>query len=261
MIPIEPVPSSMLSAHPIDMERNCFATWSPKSVRIGPTAVPTVLMKSVQSLNGFAEALGDGELVVFAVVFFFFFFGWHAHQSSRIEVCVYRYAGGAGKVGLPINWVLRSPITKFRANAQPQVRQPQAESSEDKDDESSSSPLGRSGHNPSLACRMLRKDATGAHAAPTMWVATNGEPDRTRSWHAIFLPGFSHMRFPDYADKIHWYGLIPSSQWMQFNGGVRTEVWSVKTLSCYDLFVAYLRENCCSYRSTRELICRMMKRE
>ena len=63
----------MLSAHPIDMERNCFVACSPKSVRIGPTAVPTVLKKSVQSLNGFAEALGDGGFVVFVVVIVFFF--------------------------------------------------------------------------------------------------------------------------------------------------------------------------------------------
>ena len=62
----------MLSAHPIDMERNCFVACSPKSVMIGPTEVPTVLKKSVQSLNGFAEALGDGELVVFAGAIFFF---------------------------------------------------------------------------------------------------------------------------------------------------------------------------------------------
>ena len=61
----------MLSAHPIDMERNCFVACSPKSVMIGPTEVPTVLKKSVKS-NGFAEALGDGELVVFAGAILFF---------------------------------------------------------------------------------------------------------------------------------------------------------------------------------------------
>ena len=49
MTPIGPVASRILSAHPIDMDRNCFVASSPNSVTSGPTAVPMVLMKSDQS--------------------------------------------------------------------------------------------------------------------------------------------------------------------------------------------------------------------
>ena len=91
MIPIGSVASSMLSAHPIDMKRNCFVTCSSKSVMIGPTEVPTVLKKSVQSLDGFAEALEDGKLVVFAgAIFFFFFF-----DDMHIKVVEQKYRTAA----------------------------------------------------------------------------------------------------------------------------------------------------------------------
>lgn len=62
-----PMVSKMLSGHPIDTERNCFVVCSPKRVRIGPTDVPTVLMKSVQSLAAAVGVGGNGpEVVVFA---------------------------------------------------------------------------------------------------------------------------------------------------------------------------------------------------
>lgn len=62
-IPSGPVAIKMLSAHPMDMERNCFVVCSPKRVRIGPTAVPMVFMKSVQSLT-VAVGFGADEVAV-----------------------------------------------------------------------------------------------------------------------------------------------------------------------------------------------------
>ena len=64
MIPMGPVASKKLAAHPIDMEKNCFVGCSPKRVRIGPTAVATVLMKFVQSFPG-AVMIGAEPLVLF----------------------------------------------------------------------------------------------------------------------------------------------------------------------------------------------------
>ena len=63
MIPIGPIASKMLSAHPMDIDRNCFVACSPKRVRSGPTPVPMVLIKSVQSLAD-AVGAGEGELAV-----------------------------------------------------------------------------------------------------------------------------------------------------------------------------------------------------
>jgi hypothetical protein len=58
--------SKMLSAHPIDMERNCFVASPPKRVRSGPTAVPIVLIKSVQSVAVTIGAGDEGEVDVVA---------------------------------------------------------------------------------------------------------------------------------------------------------------------------------------------------
>lgn len=65
MIPIGPIASKTLSAHPMDMERNCLVACSPKRVMIGPIAVPIVLTKSFQSIvGGFAVGAGDEVVVV-----------------------------------------------------------------------------------------------------------------------------------------------------------------------------------------------------
>lgn len=61
MIPIGAAASIILSAHPIDRERNCLVACSPKRVRIGPALVPTVLIKSDQSFAAGAS-IGDEEL-------------------------------------------------------------------------------------------------------------------------------------------------------------------------------------------------------
>lgn len=63
MIPIGAAARMILSAHPIDRERNCFVACSPKRVMIGPTLVPMVLIMSDQSAAP-AMGIGDEELDV-----------------------------------------------------------------------------------------------------------------------------------------------------------------------------------------------------
>lgn len=64
--PMGPTASMILSGHPIDTERNCFVGCSPKRSSSGPMDVPTVLMKSVQSLAAALGVRGNGpEVVVF----------------------------------------------------------------------------------------------------------------------------------------------------------------------------------------------------
>ena len=66
MMPIGPTASNMLSAHPIEEERNCFMACSPKRVMSGPTDELTVLIKSDQSVASTGE-VGEG-VGVFVVV-------------------------------------------------------------------------------------------------------------------------------------------------------------------------------------------------
>lgn len=63
MIPIGPVASKMLSAHPIDRDTNCFVACSPKRVIRGAMVVPMRLIKSVQSF-----ALAGAGSEEFAIV-------------------------------------------------------------------------------------------------------------------------------------------------------------------------------------------------
>ena len=66
IIPMGPVASKTLSAHPMDMDRNCFVTCSPKRVRSGANAEPIVVIKSDKS-SGFVVAVGEGVEVVVVI--------------------------------------------------------------------------------------------------------------------------------------------------------------------------------------------------
>lgn len=63
MIPIGPDASNKWSAHPVDLDKNCFVASSPKSVKSGKTAVPTLLKRSVKSFTGWV-AVGRGVVFV-----------------------------------------------------------------------------------------------------------------------------------------------------------------------------------------------------